>query len=431
MDELRRSVVGLALVLMSLIPSATASAAEDRNWITIQIWDSFFPMTEEKSFPENLNAIEIMFHHFTKRKLNMDIAGFFGQQNPYRLRSREGHYMIWLHVSDRYLRQHGMDRAAIGENLFIHRGRDNDIFTGWGGTISMGDLLRKGISGMAMPTQRPDGTFLGERQGIDAAYAMGDADFAGGWYISDEQALAAVRALTAYPGIQKGYSFLLPSHARPNAPYDPPGAQMVNGYNCNDFAYYMLDAAGVVPLAEAEQRKISLWYPREYYDRPLPLSALGQKGKEWFDRNPTAMGVPDSVMAEMAWADLLFAPYGLEFFNKQQIFTETWQNRLTYLPARVWDQRKSMDWLRTRAQFDAKGAYTELRLYAQSGERIPVPYRRIAKTAGNFWLFSNEYLGYHRQGLDLEFKKLRRNGIVGGMRDHFMRHLERLKVYLQ
>ena len=404
--------------------------ASDENWITLNLYDSFFPMTEERSFPENLNSIEIMFNNYHKRQIRLQIEEFFLKKNPHGLRSREGHYIVWVHLSDRFLANHHIDRAAIGEHVFLFNGKSSDILTGWSGSVNLAALLREGIKGMARPIIR-DGRPLGGLNSPEEISRLGDADYEAGWFLSDAQAETILRSIANYHGRQVGYAFLGLGSERPNPPHDPPNAQLVNGYNCTDFAFYLLTEAGVITRDEAESLKIRLWYPEKYFDTALPLSRLGQKGKEWLERNPAATSIPDSVIAELGWADLLFGRYGVEFFYKQRLFSETWRGELRYRAARVWDMANVISWMRRRAQFSAKGITTEILPAVRAGTPFTEPYRRIRESRDNRFILSDEGLDYKARGLALEERKLKRNGIVGEMKAHFRRHLDRYKVMNQ
>jgi hypothetical protein len=421
----------VAALLLVISISTSSASADDRNWIALHIWDSFYPMTEDRSLPENLNSLEVMYNYFHKRVLRLDIEKFFWKTNPFGVRSREGHYAVWIHLSDRYLASHPINRAAIGEHTFLYRTRNNDIFTGWSGSANMAALLREGIRGLGRPVVDADGKATWVMNAATEMYDMGEADYEGGWFMNDDQAERVIAALLEYPGRVKGYSFLGIVADRDDHAYEPQGAQLMNGYNCGDFAFYLLEKGGVIPRAETEALKIKLWYPDRYFDHPLPVSRLGQQGTDWLNQHPDATGIPGNVFTSIAWADLLFGRYGVEFFYKQPVFSETWRGELRYLPARVWDQANAINWLRRRNGFRSKGVRTEM--FALAARNIPItdPYRHVQPTRENSWVLSDEYLDYQQKGANLEYRKLRRNGIVGGMRDHFRRHVDRFKIHLQ
>jgi hypothetical protein len=410
-------------------PSHQPPASNDWNWLSFHIIDSFYPMTEDRSFAENLNSIEVMFNYYYKRKLNLDIGNALMKPNPFGTRSREGHYIVWLHFSDRFLRKSRPDRRRLGDKVFLYQNSDTDILTGWSGSVNLAALLRQGIEGFTVPVYKSDGRREGGLNSVHEVFALGESDAEGGWFLSDEQMERVLDAVYNYRGWDEGYAFMMKTADRPS-PFEPAGADLMNGYNCGDFAFELLVASGVISREEVESLKIKLWYPTKYYDRPLPLSALGQKGKNWLDANPQAPSIPDGVLTEIAWFDLLFNPYGVEFFQKQTIFSETWRGELVYKAARVWDQERVMAWLKVRSQFASKGVISELKAFAQNGTRITEPYRLVAESYENRFHLSNEGLDYRKKGVALEEKKLKRNGIIGEMKARFRRHLERYKIHL-
>ena len=418
-----------ALWLIASLTSA-AARADDRNWIALHIWDSFYPMSEDRTLPENLNSLEVMYNYFHKRLVILDIEKFFLKTNPFGVRSREGHYAVWIHLSDRYLANHPINRAELGgDPIFLYPDRDNDILTGWSGAANLAGLLRHGLKGLGEPVIM-EGKPFWLLSSVPELQNFGEADYEGGWFMTDDQTDRMMRAFPQYPGRTKGYSFLSLVTERDDHAYEPQGAQLMNGYNCGDFAFYLLEKGGVIPREETEALKIKLWYPDRYFDHPLPVSNLGQKGTDWLNQHPDATGIPGDVFQSIAWADLLFGYYGVEFFYKQRIFSETWRGELHYLPARVWDQAKAINWLRGRNEFRSKGIRTEMSVLASRGIPITDPYRHVQPTRENSWVLSEEYDHYQRLGANLEHRKLRRNGIVGGMRDHFRRHLDRYKIHL-
>ena len=189
--------------------------------------------------------------------------------------------------------------------------RETDIFTGWSGSVNLAAFFTQGVKGLAVPTP-------GNFQSFSQILQLGDADFEAGWYMTDEQAARIVTSFKTYEGLSQGYSFLSDIGAKPNTPYEPNGAQLGNGNNCGDFAFYALTTAGVISKQEVEDIKVDFWYPRYFYDQPLPLQGTGARVNTWLHKNPSATSIPFSATLAAGWEELLFGRTRLEFFDKDR-----------------------------------------------------------------------------------------------------------------
>ncbi|MCC7442176.1 MAG: hypothetical protein IT285_11110 [Bdellovibrionales bacterium] len=431
-------LTGTALAVVALVLGVSASAAErapnDRNWIALNIWDGIYPLLEEHSAPEGLMALEIIESVYARRQLGRQISDLFGGKPGYGNRSSQGHYMFWLHFSDHFVRERPWLRERLGNDRFMYGDRDTDVFTGWSGMTNLMAFLREGIRGLAAPVViDPDtGRLSGNLQGFGDAVATGDADYEAGFFLTDDQAERAVEAFTTYAGHGAGYSFLRSIEEKPNAPYEPAGAQLVNGYNCGDFAFHVLTSSGAVPRWEVERLKIRFWYPERYLNQPIPLREVGAKGFEWMEENPDATFFPGNVMMKLAWADLLFKPRGLTFFDTAALAREIQTEGGRVVPARIWDHVTSMEWLRENAEFRAKGIVTELLPAVKAGLRIVSPVRTVLETPDNRWRASKDAAKWARWGERYMRRKLKHAGIPEGEEQMaFRRRYESLKDYLE
>ena len=390
---------------------------QGRNWVALQIWDSIYPVPVDRSFPEHLIAFETVFQIYNRRLVDHEVrsAMAFGtNRNRFWTRSREGHFMLWVHLSDSFLARRRVDRRAFPAGAFLFPERENDLFIGWGGSANLVALLREGLRGLARPTPKTDGSGVeGAFHGFEVASAMGEADYEGGWYMDDEQASLLVDSVRTYPGLSRGYSFLRLASERPNAPYEPPGAELVNGYNCGDFAFYALANAGIVPREESEALKIRLSYPDAYLSRRLPLEGLGVREMEWLRGNPLTLTVPDGQLRSMAWQDLLFGRTGLEIFDEKAVVDTIERERPVTRYGRIWDQAHAIEWLKHRAEFSSKGVLSELAYYSRGTRRIPSP-EPVRSDRGRFrFELSREARGYAASGREIERRKLERAGLTG------------------
>ncbi|HTL11372.1 MAG TPA: hypothetical protein VL588_02725 [Bdellovibrionota bacterium] len=374
-----------------------------------------YPLLEEASFPESLGSLEIVNTMVARRNFDRQVQSFFGGHPGYGTRGNEGHYLLWIHLSDRFVAAHPDLRQQLGDSFFMYPHRQTDIFTAWSGGSNLVDMLKEGLVGLGKPVEVSPGHLMGNFQSFSDAVSLGDADYEGGFYMTDDQAAKIVTAFDTYPGKTMGYSFLRTIQEKPNAPYEPAGAQMVNGYNCGDFAMYAVaTVAGVIPRDTVEGLKIHLWYPEKYLNHPIPLAELGIKGYEWTQQNPNATQFPGDVLTKLGWHDLLFNPRGLTFFDKGAVaddIRETWPR---VLPARIWDHASVIEWLRHHADFRAKGIVSELKVAVDNDWRIVSPDRTVPESADNHWRLSSDYAHYARKGARYMTRKLEAAGIAEG-----------------
>lgn len=399
------------------------SRVNDRNWVALQMYDSFYPLTEEMSFPEALISLEIistlhkrrkaytMFKEkiprFLQKTLNLDVDLNYGE------RSGEGHYMMWIHFSDRFVAAHAIERLLFDHHLghtLMYPNRPTDLFTGWSGETNIVGLLTRGIAGLAQPVKQ-EGGWSGHFQSFTDAVRLGEADYEAGWFMTDEQAYHLLEACSIYPGTSSGYSFLRTIAERPNTPFEPEGRELVNGYNCGDFAWFALDHAGIVPKNVSEALKIRFSYPSPHYNCPLPLSTLGQKGVDWLVKNGSPSIIPTKVLGELAWRDLFFGYHGLEFFNTKKIAEDIAAHRPCFHAARIWEHANVITWLKTHAHFQSKGVISELYPAVQKGDLITTPYREVKETTANRFILSGHYQRHQEKGNEYRRRKLAKAGL--------------------
>jgi hypothetical protein len=412
--------------------------ADDRNWIVYNVFETFYPMPAEDTFPENLSSLETIYQLSTKRTTFRNIErslhlGKIGQgkSDLYGDRSDNGHNLVWIHLSDEFLATHTVDRNALGSQIFLFPDRETDIVSAWSGDVNLVSFLTTGVQGFAVPIPgATPGTYNGNFQNFSSIWPMGDADYEAGWYMNDDQAARILTAFQTYPGLTQGYSFMRTVAERPNAPYEPQGAQLVNGYNCNDFVWYALDLAGIVPKSVSEQLKVQFWYPRYYYDHTLPLKDVGAAGMSWLDAHPGVTQLPGNVMTQLGWFDLLFSPEGLQFFDKRAIVDTIVENQLHMIPARIWDQTHEIAWLVNNAEFRGKGFATEILPTYLAGGRFTTPVREVEPDTDNRWSLTTEWARYQADGDRIQHRKLRDAHLTGEAGRMFQSVYESLKDHL-
>ncbi len=415
------------------------SCINDKNWVALHIYDGFYPLTEEMSFPEALMSLEIISQLHKKRKAVKEnipriLRSMFGfdADDHHGERSSEGHYMMWVHLSDRFIAAYGIERPIIDKGLgrtLMYQNRPTDLFTAWSGETNIAGLLTEGMAGLAKPVRQEGGGLSGRFQSFEDAMKLGEADYEAGWFMSDEQAYRLLESFSLYLGTTQGYSFLRTIKERPNAPFEPDGKQLVNGYNCGDFAWFALDHAGIVPKEVSGRLKIRLWYPSSYYDHPIPLSALGQKGVRWLAKNPDAAVIPDEEMAKLAWRDLFFGHFGVEFFDKRRVVEEVAKHRPEFHAARIWEHANVIDWLKNpgNRDFESKGIVTELLPPVQEGKAITSPYRSVDECSNTRYVLSSLRAKYHEQGHEYRRRKLAKAGLHGDAYLRFRKLQDALK----
>jgi len=401
----------LSILLVLCTPNgqaaqASVASAHKKSWVSIFVWDAFTPLVLEKSVPEMLVSLENIFQMHIRYQIAKTLFGKVNGYNKYGNRSTEGHYMMWLHLSDEALKQHAIDRKGIGEEKFIFKNYDNDIFTGWSGQANFKEFIINGVRGLALPTQLPDGTLTGEFQGFASAAAQGNADFEGGFYIDDEQAIKLLEAMKIYPGLKQGYSFLSLKEARPNSPYEPELAQAVNGYNCIDFVYFALNHAGILSLDQSEAFKVGFWYPEYFWDHTIPLKGTGKKIYKKFHDD----GVPYMAREELfklGMAQILFS--SLEIFDEEKVVNYITETRPRLRRVRIWDQKKSIQWLEQNVDFRSLRLLEELVPLSKAETKITSP---LVSTQDQLRFRSSKInQRYQKSAARRRLRKLKKDGL--------------------
>ncbi len=434
----RKNAVAVLLILLSTSAQALAPARpqpkpvqppNDKSWVAVHVFDSVYPMTGEQTFPETEASIEIINQLFQKRKAFRGLARTLGF-NVGKLGERTdmGHYLIWIHLSDDFISHHPEIDKQVDPYMFAFAGRKTDIFTAWSGSVNISAFLTKGVRGLAEPIRDANGKLQGNYQNfVKDIVPLGDADYEGGWYMNTDQAEKILTSFHSYKGTTEGYSFMRTGAERPNLPYDPANAQLVNGYNCGDFVFYALNTAGIVPKEVSESLKISFWYPKIYFDRALPLMGVGQKAANWLGQHPDQTSLPDSTMIGMAWPELLFGTRGLELFDKRKMVEEIWQYHYPLTSGRIWDQAHAIAWLKTHAEFRSKGIYTEIYQAVKNDIPIVSPVRTVPETKSNHFVKSNEFARMTQSGNRFQGRKYKDADLVGMPGKDFRYFYETLK----
>jgi hypothetical protein len=284
--------------------------------------------------------------------------------------------MFWLHLSDEFLSKHPINRASYGEHVFLFKDRQTDIFTAWGGEANFRDFILNGVSGLSNPTILENGLRSGEIQGFKTALDQGNADFEGGFYLTDQQVLKTLEAFQNYPGREKGYSFIRRISEKLNAPYEPSKAQAVNGYNCGDFAFHVINASGAMSKDMSEALKVRFWYPKKYWDQPIPLLGSGRKIYQKFSNHRDDYMSRDEILG-IAWFELFFTT--LRIFDQKAMVDEVTSTHPDYYAVRIWNQENVIKYLQEpgHVDFRSKRVIEDLLPAVIDGTRIdsPLPVR--------------------------------------------------------
>lgn len=411
---------GIALLLLGLHLSFQLQASvsggkakvtavsSDQSWAALYIWDAFTPLVLDKSIPEMLISLEVIFqqhvNYLAKYELKL-IDRSFGK------RSTEGHYMLWIHLGknleERMKERLDYLRTVLGDDKFIYAHRNSDLFIAWGGEANFRDFILDGVIGLTRPVVLPSGRLTGELQGLSGAIGQGNPDYAGGWMINDEQAEAMVDAILKYPGLEKGYSFLSTTEDRPNAPYETPNARAGNGYNCGDFAMYMLTTAGVLSRDLVESWKVSFWYPEKYWDHTIPLKGSGKRVFKKFASDRSIYMSREKLLG-LGWYQFLFT--GLDVFDEKALLAEIHHDWPEVYPVRVWDQENVMNKLaQGAAEFEAKSVLEELALARTAGVELTNPFKENRLTL-NFRSTARNHR-YQKGAEKRRLKKLKKLGL--------------------
>jgi hypothetical protein len=397
-------VVGVFFVLsLSLSVQAgvkkkvsSASVSSDQSWAALYIWDAFTPLVLDKSIPEMLISLEVIFQQHVNYMAKYELKLIDRKHGK---RSTEGHYMMWIHLGKNL--EHRLQekleelRQVLGDDKFIYASRNSDLFIAWGGEANFRDFILDGVIGLTRPVVLPSGKLTGDLQGLSVALGQGNPDYAGGWFTSEEQTEKMLNAIMKYPGLTKGYSFLSPTSERPNAPYETPSARAGNGYNCGDFAMYMLTEGGVLEKDLVESWKVSFWYPEKYWDHTIPLAGSGKKVFKKFSQDRSLYMSREQLLG-IGWAQFLFS--GLDVFDEKALVKEIHKDWPVVHPVRVWDQENVMNQLsRGAAQFEAKSVIEELGLARAGRLELDSPYPEN-KAALNFR--TSERNGRYQKGAE-------------------------------
>ncbi len=368
----------------------------DRNWVSVNVWDSFYPLMMEKTIPESLMALEVIFRQYYKYNAIRGIKEMFGANDKplYGRRARESHFMMWMHLSDDFLKKHYMDSTKLAEELFMFPERETDLFVGWGGEANLPEFISKGVGGLADTLHNGDGTPTGSFHGFKKAVESGDPEFEGGFFISDEQALKILESFETYPGLKDGYSFLSKIEAKPNASFEPKLSQGVNGNNCGDFVYYALTTAGIINRGEAEKAKLPLWYAEEFWDNPVPL-------------------------------DIYEILTGTGLFDEKTLASHILQKTPEYKGVRIWEPASSIKLLEKKASFRSKRVIEELLPAVLLRSRITTPF----PNGEDRYRFreTEDYRQYLSEGNEMMREKLEKAGLTGESLDDLRLLEDRLK----
>lgn len=374
-----------------------------KNWIAIYIWDSFAPLTLDRTVPEMLVSLEVIFQqhatYSTKSKTHKKYGG----------RSTEGHFMVWIHVDEQLYDAYNLKRDILPEKTYLFKDRETDIFTAWSGQANFRDFILDGVSGLCNQTVFEDGTVSGELDVFANALNMGDAEYAAGFYLSDEQAANALRAIMQYPGFDKGYGFIAKEEDRPEQKdYELVDAQAVNGYNCNDFAFYLLEKSGVMSKQACEDLKVEFWYPTKYWDNTIPLKGSGKRIFKKFDENRNLYMSREKILG-IAWPELLFS--SLDIFDEAALKQEIERDRPTFNKVRLWDQKRMIKHLKNPANrdFQAKLVLEELKPAVENNEPILTPFTDVNQKFN--YRISRSYERYQKGSQKRTEKKLKQIGL--------------------
>ena len=390
---------------------------DDMNWVALQVWDSFYDLNLDKTLPENLMSLEIGFelhpNYIAMRKFKDDMYGD---------RSTVGHYMVELHLSKEFLEKNKIDREKIGDDLFLFPDRDSDMFFAWGGEVNLRDFVLYGVSGLANPLKDELGNKTGSFHGFRQALIQGDADFEGGWFVTDKQALGIISSIRRYRGLKEGYTFVSRAEVKPNRPYEREDAQGTNGDNCIDFALTSLADNGVIDRQEAEDQKVCLNYPEHFWDSVIPLEGVGKKVYDEFSGRPD-VPMYNSDLLKLGWYELFFS--GVEFFDDAKLMRYIRDNEPKYNCVRIWEQTKSIEWLKTDVQFRSKRVVEDLLPHVIMGLDISDPF----PVGPDRYRFrdSEEYMKWKSVGDRMLEAKMKKAGLVGPDLESFKSLEERLK----
>ena len=410
----------LLLFLFTSLPFGVFS--QKQNWIAIYVWDSFAPLTLDRTVPEMLISLEVIFQQHAMYAAKYDMKK---KKSPYGSRSTEGHFMVWMHFEDDFFERNGIKRSDFDEKLYLFPDRETDIFTAWCGQANFRDFILDGVSGLANQTIFNDGSVSGELDHFQTAINMGNASYGAGYYLEENQVLGALDAIMKYPGFKLGYSFASRLNDRPElVPYEAAGTEGVNGFNCNDFAFYLLEHAGVLSKDQTEQLKVEFWYPEKYWNHTIPLKGSGAKIYEAFNQHRNTYMGRDEIL-KLAWTELFFS--GLNIFDEKALIAETKALLPNFKKVRVWNQLGMINYLKDPANrdFEAKYIREELTVAAKAGSPILVPFPETPQLYD--FTDSKPYLKYQKGSERRTRKKMRQAGLTGEFLETYRKLEESLK----
>ncbi|MCP4442573.1 MAG: hypothetical protein GY810_27005 [Aureispira sp.] len=380
---------------------------DQKNWISIYIWDSFAPLTLDKTVAEMLVSLEVIFQQhatYTTKKI---------AKSPYGNRSTEGHFMVWLHLDESFFERYKLNRKDFDERIYMFKDRENDIFTAWCGQANFRDFILDGVSGLTSKTVLDDGTVSGDLDVFSNAVNQGNAEYGAGYYISDEQALNALKAIMKYPGHEKGYGFIAKKNYRPEQEgYEHSNVQGVNGYNCNDFAFYMLENSGVMTKQQTENLKVEFWYPEYYWDHTIPLRGSGKRIYKKFEKDRNLYMTRGRIL-QLAWSEFLFS--GLDIFDEETLMKDirTEPAQMKYNKVRLWDQMTMINYLKnpSNRDFKSKLVIEELKYAVDNNLKISTPYQEAEQIYN--YRTTKSYTKYKKGSEKRTQKKLKKVGLKG------------------
>ncbi|MFH1064006.1 MAG: hypothetical protein V1729_02925 [Candidatus Woesearchaeota archaeon] len=362
---------------------------DDKNWMSVHIYDSFYPLILDKTVPEMLSSLEVIFtqnFEYNLKRNILDGLGLLGDDQLYGSQAREGHFMIQIHLTDDFIGRYEGRLPKLDRSLYLFPDRKTDLFVGWGGNVNLNEFFTRGIKGFTIPTKNEDGTLDGGFHGFAQAIRSGDPAFEGGFYMTDGQALKMLKTFKTYPGKTAGYSFMSLIEDKPNRPFEPELAQAVNGNNCGDFANYALVNSGFLSIADTEAQKMHLWYPEEFWDNPVPRNLF----------------------------DLMMS---LDFFDNRQLVRHIRETLPRYRAVRAWEHTGYINWLATQVDFRSKRVIEDLLPLASLGARITTPFPQGPDRYR--FRITEEYQEYQEQGDRMMKDKLDHAGVGIGTMDEY------------
>lgn len=393
------------LVFLFLSKLVSAQVIKQKNWLAVYIWDSFAPLTLDKTVPEMLASLEVIFQQHATYTLKKISKGSYGN------RSTEGHFMIWLHLDEGFFERHNLKRLDFPETIFMFKDRETDIFTAWCGQANFRDFILDGVSGLTNQTVFDDGSISGGLDTWQSAINQGNAEYGAGYYLSEEQTLTALKSMLTYRGFEKGYSFISKRADRPEQEgFEHEKAVGVNGYNCNDFAFYMLEKSGVMTKQATEDLKVEFWYPDYYWNHTIPLKGSGARIYKEFIKNRSVYMGRDKII-KLAWSELLFS--GLDIFDERTLVNNIEKEKMVYNKVRVWDQLTMINYLKDplNRHFKAKLVIEELKYAVDNNLKIETPFQEVEQEYN--YRVTKSYKNYKKGSQKRISKKMRKNNLVG------------------